>query len=89
MRIMLNIGIFITIAFFAFSVIYIKHQNRIMNIEIESTEKDLSVKKNEYKKLLNIKTTLLEKELIRKGFRESLGMDVPSKDKVIYLDLAK
>ena len=60
-----------------------------MNIEIESTEKDLSVKKNEYKKLLNIKTTLLEKELIRKGFRESLGMDVPSKDKVIYLDLAK
>ena len=89
MKIILNISIFFVIAFSSILVIYTKHQNRIMNIQIESVEKELSIKVNQYKELLNIKTNLLEKELMREGFKKSLGMDIPSKDRIIYLDLAE
>ncbi len=89
MRIMLNISIFFIITLSAFSVIYIKHQNRIMNIEIESIEKKKSVEINKYKELLNTKATLLDKELVGKSFKENLGMDVPSRNKIIYLNLAE
>mgnify|MGYP001475068250 CR=1 FL=1 len=89
MRIMLNISIFFIITLSAFSVIYIKHQNRIMNIEIESIEKKKSVEVNKYKELLNAKATLLDKELVGKSFKENLGMDVPSRNKIIYLNLAE
>jgi len=86
---MLNISIFFIITLSAFSVIYIKHQNRIMNIEIESIEKKKSVEVNKYKELLNAKATLLDKELVGKSFKENLGMDVPSRNKIIYLNLAE
>ena len=89
MRIIVNITIFFVIAFSSFLVIYVKHQNRIMNIQIESVEKQLSIKINQYKELLNVKTTLLEKELMKEGFKKSLGMDIPSKNRIIYLDLAE
>ena len=89
MRIMLNLSIFFIITLSAFSVIYIKHQNRIMNIEIESIEKKKSVEINKYKELLNTKATLLDKELVGKSFKENLGMDVPSRNKIIYLNLAE
>ena len=89
MRIMLNISIFFIITLSAFSVIYIKHQNRIMNIEIESIEKKKSVEINKYKELLNTKATFLDKELVGKSFKENLGMDVPSRNKIIYLNLAE
>ncbi len=89
MRIIVNITILFVIAFSSFLVIYVKHQNRIMNIQIESVEKQLSIKINQYKELLNVKTTLLEKELMKEGFKKSLGMDIHSKNRIIYLDLAE
>ena len=89
MRIIVNITILFVIAFSSFLVIYVKHQNRIMNIQIESVEKQLSIKINQYKELLNVKTTLLEKELMKEGFKKSLGMDIPSKNRIIYLELAE
>ena len=89
MRIIVNITILFVIAFSSFLVIYVKHQNRIMNIQIESVEKQLSIKINQYKELLNVRTTLLEKELMKEGFKKSLGMDIPSKNRIIYLDLAE
>jgi|TARA_B100001750_G_C15512572_1_gene604681 hypothetical protein len=60
-----------------------------MNIEIESIEKKKSVEVNKYKELLNAKATLLDKELVGKSFKENLGMDVPSRNKIIYLNLAE
>ncbi|MED5275101.1 MAG: hypothetical protein VYE60_03525 [Pseudomonadota bacterium] len=89
MRIIVNITILFVIAFSSFLFIYVKHKNRIMNIQIESVEKQLSIKINQYKELLNVKTTLLEKELMKEGFKKSLGMDIPSKNRIIYLDLAE
>ncbi|MFL2559918.1 MAG: hypothetical protein ACJ0QT_02055 [Gammaproteobacteria bacterium] len=73
----------------AFAVIYIKHKNRIMNIDIEKTEENLSIELNKHKKLLDMKSKLLEKKLVTQNIEESLGMEIPSKKKIIYLNLVE
>ena len=89
MRIIFNLGILLIIAFTAFTVIYIKHKNRVMNIEIEKIERNLAKELNTHKRLLDIKTNLLEKELVSENIEKSLGMEIPPKNKIIYLDLVK
>jgi hypothetical protein len=73
----------------AFAVIYIKHKNRIMNINIERTENYLSIELSKHMKLLDMKRKLLEKKLVRQNIEESLGMEIPSKKKIIYLNLVE
>ena len=51
MRIMYNLIILLMISLSAFAVIYIKHKNRIMNINIEKAEKNLSIELNQHMKL--------------------------------------
>ena len=55
MRIMINLIILSFITISAFTVIYVKHKNRLINIDIENLEKKLSNELNEHKKLLDIK----------------------------------
>ena len=89
MRIMFNLFILSIITMSAFSVIYIKHKNRFMNIDIEKTEKKLSYELNKHKKLLDIRSQLIEKRLINTDIKKSLGMEIPDKNKIIYLDLVE
>ena len=89
MRIMYNLIILLMISLSAFAVIYIKHKNRIMNIDIEKTENNLSIERNKHKKLLDMKRKLLEKKLVTQNIEESLGMEIPSKKKIIYLNLVE
>ncbi|MEC9205656.1 MAG: cell division protein FtsL [Pseudomonadota bacterium] len=89
MKILINVSIFFIITFSAFAVIFIKHQNRIMNIEIENIGKTLSIEINKHKELLNARAILLDRELVKKSFKENLGMIVPPRNKIIYLDLAE
>ena len=89
MRIMYNLIILLMISLSAFAVIYIKHKNRIMNIDIEKTEENLSIELNKHKKLLDMKSKLLEKKLVTQNIKESLGMEIPSKKKIIYLNLVE
>ena len=89
MRIMYNLIILLMISLSAFAVIYIKHKNRIMNIDIEKTEENLSIELNKHKKLLDMKSKLLEKKLVTQNIEESLGMEIPSKKKIIYLNLVE
>jgi len=89
MRIMTNLLILSIITISAFTVIYIKHKNRFMNIDIEKTEKKLSYELNNHKKLLDIRSQLIEKRLINTDIKKSLGMEIPSKNKIIYLDLVE
>ena len=86
---MFNLFILSIITMSAFSVIYIKHKNRFMNIDIEKTEKKLSKELNNHKKLLDIRSQLIEKRLINTDIKKSLGMEIPSKNKIIYLDLVE
>lgn len=86
MRITLNIIIVISITFSAFTVIYIKHLNRLINIQIEESDSDLANRINEHKVLLNKKSKIINKELFREKISRDLGMKLPSEEKIIYLN---
>ena len=89
MKIMYNLIILLMISLSAFAVIYIKHKNRIMNIDIERTENYLSIELTQHMKLLDMKRKLLEKKLVTQNIEERLGMEIPSKKKIIYLNLVE
>ena len=89
MRIMFNLLILSVITISAFTVIYVKHQNRLMNINIEKSEKDLSYQLNQHKKLLDIKAQLIDENLSDTNIKKILGMEIPNKNKIIYIDLVE
>ena len=89
MRIMTNLLILFIITISAFTVIYVKHKNRLMNIQIEKSEKELSLQLNQHKKLLDIKAQLIDEKLADTDIRRILGMKIPNKNKVIYIDLVE
>ncbi len=89
MRIMINLLILSTITISAFTVIYIKHKNRLMNINIERSEAKLSYQLNEHKKLLDIKAQLIDRKLTDANIKRILGMEIPNKNKTIYIDLVE
>ena len=89
MRIMFNLLIVSVITISAFTVIYVKHQNRLMNINIEKSEKDLSYQLNQHKKLLDIKAQLIDENLSDTNIKKILGMEIPNKNKIIYIDLVE
>ena len=86
---MFNLLILSVITISAFTVIYVKHQNRLMNINIEKSEKDLSYQLNQHKKLLDIKAQLIDENLSDTNIKKILGMEIPSKNKIIYIDLVE
>ena len=88
MRIMFNLFILFIITMSAFTVVHLKHKNRTMNIHIENIEKELSFELNEHKRLLDIKAKLINEKLVT-DVKKSLGMEIPSKKKIIYLDLVE
>jgi len=89
MRIMTNLLILFIITISAFTVIFVKHKNRLMNIQIEKSEKELSLQLNQHKKLLDIKAQLIDEKLTDTDIRRILGMKIPNKNKVIYIDLVE
>ena len=89
MRIMFNLFILFIITISAFTVVHLKHKNRTMNISIEDIEKELSFELNEHKRLLDTKAKLINQKLLNSDIKKSLGMEIPSKKKIIYLDLVE
>ena len=89
MRIMTNLLILFIITISAFTLIYVKHKNRLMNIQIEKSEKELSRQLNQHKKLLDKKAKLIDEKLTDTNIKRILGMKIPNKNKVIYIDLVE
>jgi cell division protein FtsL len=89
MRIMFNLFILFVITISAFTVVYLKHKNRTMNINIENIEKELSFELNEHKRLLDTKAQMINQKLVNTDIKKSFGMEIPSKTKIIYLDLVE
>ena len=89
MRIMINLMILSFITISAFTVVYVKHKNRLVNIDIEKSEKKLSNELNEHKRLLDIKAQLIDKKLTNSNIKRILGMEIPDKNKIIYIDLVE
>ncbi len=86
---MVNLLILFIITISAFTVIYVKHKNRLMNIQIEKSEKELSLQLNQHKKLLDTKAKLIDEKLTDTDIKRILGMKIPNKNKVIYIDLVE
>jgi cell division protein FtsL len=86
---MTNLLILFIITISAFTVIYVKHKNRLMNIQIEKSEKELSLQLNQHKKLLDKKAQLIDKKLTDTDIKRILGMKIPNKNNVIYIDLVE
>jgi cell division protein FtsL len=86
---MTNLLILFIITISAFTVIFVKHKNRLMNIQIEKSEKELSLQLNQHKKLLDTKAQLIDEKLTDANIKRILGMKIPNKNKVIYIDLVE
>jgi hypothetical protein len=60
-----------------------------MNIQIEKSENELSYQLNQHKKLLDLKAQLIDEKLTDTNIKRILGMKIPNKNKVIYIDLVE
>lgn len=71
----------------AFGVIFIKYQNRALNIEISKNEKILFEASEVYRELLKEKTRLTDNKLQKSSLGEALGMQLPSKERILIMNL--
>ena len=68
--------IFITVS--AFSVIFIKYQNRYLNIEISKNDKTLYETSERYRSLLREKNNLTDRKLQKSSLGQALDMKIPN-----------
>ena len=71
----------------AFGVIFIKYQNRALNIEISKNEKILFETSELYRELLKQKTKLTDSKLQKSSLGEALDMQLPSKERILIMNL--
>ncbi len=77
--------IFITIS--AFGVIFVKYQNRMLNIEISKNEKTLFYLSESYRQLLKEQTELTDRKLQKNSLGEALNMKLPTKERILIMNL--
>ena len=71
----------------AFGVIYIKYQNRFLNIDISNNEKKLFNSSELYRELLREKTILTDRKLQRNSLGQALNMKLPTKERILIMNL--
>ena len=71
----------------AFSAIFVKYQNRILNIEVSKNERILFETSERYRELLEQKVNLTDSKLQKSGLGEALGMSLPSKERILTMNL--
>ena len=77
--------IFITIS--AFGVIFIKYQNRMLNIEISKNEKRLFYLSESYRQLLHEQTEVTDRKRQKNSLGEALNMQLPTKERILIMNL--
>ena len=77
--------IFITIS--AFGVIFVKYQNRMLNIQISENEKTLFYLSESYRQLLQEQTELTDRRLQKNSLGEALNMQLPTKERILIMNL--
>ena len=77
--------IFITIS--AFGVIFVKYQNRMLNIEISKNEKRLFYLSESYRQLLQEQTEVTYRKLQKNSLGEALNMQLPTKERILIMNL--
>jgi|TARA_B100001559_G_scaffold298477_1_gene283017 cell division protein FtsL len=71
----------------AFGAIFVKYQNRILNIEVSKNERILFETSERYRELLEQKVNLTDSKLQKSGLGEALGMSLPSKERILIMNL--
>ena len=71
----------------AFSAIFVKYQNRILNIEVSKNERILFETSERYRELLEQKVNLTDSKLQKSGLGKALGMSLPSKERILIMNL--
>ena len=69
----------------AFGVIFIKYQNRVLNIEISNNEKKLFYLSESYRQLLKNKTEITDRKLQKNSLGKALNMQLPAKDRILIM----
>ena len=77
--------IFITIS--SFGVIFVKYQNRMLNIEISKNEKRLFYLSESYRQLLQEQTEVTDRKLQKNSLGEALNMQLPTKERILIMNL--
>ena len=77
--------IFITIS--AFGVIFVKYQNRMLNIEISKNEKRLFYLSESYRQLLKDQIEVTDRKLQKNSLGEALNMQLPTKERILIMNL--
>ena len=77
--------IFITIS--AFGVIFVKYQNRMLNIEISKNEKKLFYLSESYRQLLQEQSKVTDRKLQKNSLGEALNMQLPTKERILIMNL--
>ena len=71
----------------AFGVIFIKYQNRTLNIEISENEMKLFNLSERYRELLNEKIKLTDNKLQKHSLGKALNMQLPEKERILIMNL--
>lgn len=71
----------------AFGAIFVKYQNRILNIEVSKNERILFEASEKYRGLLRQKINLTDNKLQKSSLGEELGMSLPSKERILIMNL--
>ena len=71
----------------AFSAIFIKYQNRTLNIEVSKNEKILFETSEKYRELLRQKINLTDSKLQKNSLWGALGMSLPTKERILIMNL--
>ena len=69
----------------AFGVIFIKYQNRVLNLEISNNEKKLFYLSESYRQLLKNKTEITDRKLQKNSLGKALNMQLPTKDRILIM----
>ena len=82
-----SILLIILITTSAFGVIYIKYQNRFLNIEISKNEKKLFESSELYRELLKQKIILTDRKLQKNSLGEALNMQLPTQERILIMNI--
>jgi cell division protein FtsL len=87
----MNLGttliLIVLITISAFGAIFVKYQNRILNIEVSKNEKILFESSEKYRELLRQKINLTDSKLQKNSLGGTLGMSLPSKERILIMNL--
>ena len=87
MNLVSTLVLIILITVSAFSAIFIKYQNRTLNIEVSKNERVLFESSEKYRELLRQKINLTDSKLQKSSLGGILGMSLQSKERILIMNL--